>query len=214
MNSIIQRRLTGDQFFPTEFPKKQIYIHHTAGNDNAIATVDDWNATEEQIGTAFVIDRKGVIVQCFSSKHWGYHLGLKKQTFNDLGLPYIPLDKTSIGIELCNCGYVEKVGSGLYTTYTGKVIKTEDVVEFSDPYRGHRYFQYYTKDQLASLKNLLEYLCEKFNIPKNYNHDMFSVNYEALSRKPGIWTHTSVRSDKTDCFPQMELRDMLKSLTA
>ena len=38
------------------------------------------------------------------------------------------------------------------------------------------------------------------------------MNQEAKDGKPGIWTHANVRPDKTDCFPQPELMDMLNGL--
>jgi hypothetical protein len=41
---------------------------------------------------------------------------------------------------------------------------------------------------------------------------MWEVSKEALKSVPGIWSHTSVRSDKSDCHPQLELIAMLKSL--
>ena len=41
---------------------------------------------------------------------------------------------------------------------------------------------------------------------------MWDISENALSGQPGIFTHTSVRSDKTDCHPQPELVRMLIEL--
>jgi len=38
------------------------------------------------------------------------------------------------------------------------------------------------------------------------------LNHNALEGHPGIWSHTSVRIDKSDIFPQPELLSMLRSL--
>jgi hypothetical protein len=41
---------------------------------------------------------------------------------------------------------------------------------------------------------------------------MWEVTSKALNLEEGIFTHASYRKDKSDCFPQYELIDMLKSL--
>lgn len=40
----------------------------------------------------------------------------------------------------------------------------------------------------------------------------FELNHNALEGYPGIWSHSSVRIDKSDMFPQPELLSMLRSL--
>ena len=43
--------------------------------------------------------------------------------------------------------------------------------------------------------------------------DAFEFNADAYNAKQfGLWTHTNVRKDKFDCFPQPELVEMLKQL--
>ena len=50
----------------------------------------------------------------------------------------------------------------------------------------------------------------------NYDNDVsvaFEFNDDAYNAKQfGLWTHTNVRKDKFDCFPQPELVEMLKNL--
>ena len=43
---------------------------------------------------------------------------------------------------------------------------------------------------------------------------MWDVSKNALTGKPGVWSHTSYRFDKSDIHPQQEVIDMLKSLTS
>ena len=52
---------------------------------------------------------------------------------------------------------------------------------------------------------------DRYNIPLEYNQDMWDVSINALKGAPGIWTHVSYRSDKSDCHPQPELIEMLQS---
>lgn len=219
---LIQVNLSDGQYLKEESPKSQVVIHHTAGNSSPIACAKDWESTKERIATAFVIGGKpkkgdtsfkdGDIVQCYSSKYGGYHLGLKQEVFTEHKLPYKPLDKSSIGIELCNWGQLTKKSDGSFVTYVNGVVPKEEVVSLDKPFRGFNHFHAYTDAQILALRDLLIYLCDKFNIPKTYNENMWDVNNDALSGKPGIWTHVSYRKDKADCSPQPKLIAMLKTL--
>jgi hypothetical protein len=53
---------------------------------------------------------------------------------------------------------------------------------------------------------------KKYEIPLEYNDDIWDVTKRALSNEKGVFTHNSVRPDKADVFPQPELIEMLKSL--
>lgn len=221
INKIIQLRLPDANYYQEEIPKKQIFIHHTAGASNAINVIGGWKARTDHVCTAFVIAGKppvgggfkdGDIYQAFSSKHWGYHLGLKKEVFATNGVPYLPLDKGSIAIEMCNWGALTLKPDGKYYHYLDKTVSAEEVVKLDAPYRGSPYYHAYTDAQLASLKDLLVYLCDKFTIPKTFHPDMFDISKNALTGVPGIWTHTSVRTDKVDCAPQPKLLNVLKTL--
>lgn len=202
-DKIIFRGISKDQYYAEEFQKKQIYIHHTVSSGNAENVIHGWQFSPERVATAFVIDGEGKIYQTFSSKYWAYHLGLK--TANNK-----KLNQESIGIEICNWGPLVLNQDGLYRNYVNGIVKKEEVVELN--YRGFKYWQTYNEKQLASLKELLIYLCEKFNIPKAHYDTMFELNETALSGAAGIWSHTSVRSDKTDCSPQPCLISVLKFL--
>lgn len=40
----------------------------------------------------------------------------------------------------------------------------------------------------------------------------FEYNVACFNGAPGLWTHTNVREDKSDCFPQEELKKLILSL--
>lgn len=210
INTIVQCNLPPSKYFNDTFPKSQIYLHHTASNDNPKGVVDYWASTEAKVATAFIVSRTGTIYQCFSSTKWAYHLGLLQRNFDKFGVRYRDLNKTSIGIELCNWGYLAKTKDGKYITYTNAIVEESDVSHTT--FRGHTVYQRYPDEQLAATKALVEYLCKRYDIPHEYKENMFDVNADALSGVAGVWTHASVRADKTDCFPQEELIDTLKSL--
>lgn len=215
--------LPDNQYYKEEFNKTQIYLHHTASPPDPMNPIGWWKTTPERVGVAFIIAGKprtekerslfydGQIFQVFSSKYWAHHLGC---TVNQLkaGGPGVKtntqLNKMSIGIEICNWGYLT---DGL--TYQKTKLPEAEIIELETKYRGYKFYQQYTDAQLQSVKELVQFLGDKYNIPLTYKGDkIFNICPEALRGEAGIWTHTSVRPDKFDCFPQPSLIEMLKTL--
>jgi hypothetical protein len=108
--------------------KTQVYLHHTAGNGSGEQTFAYWEKVANKVSTCVAISTDGTIVQGFGSEYWAYHLGLGTKHFQPLGCPYLPLDKTSIGIEVCNWGPITKKGTKFYN-YVGGEIPKEEVTE-------------------------------------------------------------------------------------
>ena len=88
-------------FYAQETNKSQIYLHHTAGGPSADQVYQWWESNPVRVATCVVIDASGEIVQGFKSEYWAYHLGLTNDVFKKNGCTFIPLDKSSIGIEIC-----------------------------------------------------------------------------------------------------------------
>ena len=210
--NIKQVQFASSNYLKQETKKRQIYLHHTAGNGNAEAVFKYWASTRERVATCVAIGADGLIAQGFSSKYWGYHLGLKKGVFNSHGVPYQSLDKMSIGVEICNWGYLKEVGNGKFVNYVGREITSKDVIKLDEPFKGFQFWHSYTKEQIESTKQLLLYWNDTYGIPLDYNEDIWSVSKRALAAEPGVFTHNSVRKDKTDVYPHPDLIEMLKSL--
>lgn len=211
ITKIVQNRLSNDQFIQEEHKKKQIYLHHTAGGGNPIAVAKYFEQKEGKVATAFVIGEKGTIVQLFSSKHWAYHLGLKPEVFSDMGVTYQSLDKISIGIEICNYGPLKKQ-NGYFVNYVGGRVDRSQVTELNGKYKGHIWWQKYTDAQIESTRQLLVYLCDTYGISKDYFDSIFDIDKRALKGENGIFTHNSVRHDKSDIYPCPRMIEMLKNL--
>jgi N-acetyl-anhydromuramyl-L-alanine amidase AmpD len=208
---IVQRRLKSSQYFQEDVPKNQIYLHHTAGNGDPVGVAKYWDSNKDKIGTAFVIGNKGTIVQCFSSREWAYHLGLKNAPFSNIGLPYKALDKNSIGIEVCNWGML-KESNGNFYNYVGGIVDSINVTKLEKPFKGYLYWHKYTDEQIESLRQLLVYLCETYDISKDYKDDIWDLCKRAMKGENGIFTHNSVRKDKSDMYPCPRVIEMLKNL--
>lgn len=192
--------------------KTQVYLHHTAGNGSGDLTFQFWTQANNKVATCVAISTDGTIVQGFGSEYWAYHLGLGTKHFLSQGLPYLPLDRSSIGIEVCNWGPITKKGTKYYN-YVGGEIKAEEVTELPVAYKGFKLWHKYTDEQINSVKDLLLLWGEKYGIDLTYNEDIWGVTKRALKGEEGVYTHNSVRPDKADVYPCPRLIEMLKSLT-
>jgi len=211
IQAIKQVRLKDNQYFAEESPKTQIYLHHTAGNGNAEGVSRYWNGNDSRIATAFIIGENGTIVQCFSSKHWAWHLGIDQEDFARNGAKYSNLNKLSVGIEVCNWGYLKKKGDKFYN-YAGGVVNPSYVTELETPYKGYKYWYKYSDAQIESLRQLVVYLCDTYDIPKEYRSEIWAIDKEAFKGSKGIFTHNSVRKDKSDMYPDPRVIKMLENL--
>ena len=192
--------------------KKQIYLHHTAGSGKGDNVFGTWERDKQgRIGTCVVIGRDGTIYQGFKSEFWAYHLGLSSDPFRKNGLPYQHLDKISIGIEIVNWGFLTKKGDKFYS-YAGTEVPKDEVTTLSKPFKGQKYFQSYTDEQINAVCELLKLWETKYKIDISYKDDIWDVTKRALSGENGVFTHNSVRSDKSDVFPCPRLIEALKSL--
>ena len=202
------------------------FIHHTAGWDNPYSTIRSWNndkrgrvATQYVIGGTNVKGKEakydGVVVECFPDNYLGWHLG-KVGNFK--------ISKMSGGVELNNFGYLRE-SKGKYYTYVGTEVKPEFVCDLGYTFRGKQYWHAYSDKQIESLRLLILHLRKIYpemdldnGIPKMLKDGIdpkiaFEFNDDAYNAKQfGLWTHTNVRKDKFDCFPQPELVEMLKNL--
>ena len=218
--NIVNYNFSVNQYNRVEHDKVQIYLHHTAGNSDPYDVYKFWEGNRERIATCVVIGgkpvkgskyRDGDIIQGFGSRFWSFHLGLKESTFDRFDLPYRSLDKTSIGIEICNWGQLT-YKNGKFYNYVNRVVPSGEVIELDEEFRGFKFFHVYTDAQIESVRDLLVYWRDKYNIPLDYNEDIWDVCPRALRGERGVFTHNSVRFDKIDVVPQPKLVEMLKSL--
>lgn len=208
--------------------KEWEYLHHTAGWHDPSPVVKAWNndklgriCTQHCVGGSDVLGRPaslaadGKVVECFPDGFNGWHLG--KVISHEM-------HKRSGGIELCNFGQLTEVG-GTYKTYTGATVKPEFVLDLGSKFRQYRYWHKYSDAQLKATKLLLEHKAKvnpkldiRAGLPKLLREGMdpfkaFDYMADVSAGKiKGLWTHTNVRKDKFDCFPQPQIVELLKSL--
>jgi hypothetical protein len=206
------------EYFAGPTKKDWLFLHHTAGWENPYNVITAWGRdTRGQIATEFVLggpkitdgDTRwdGEIVQAFPAGGYGWHLG----TGNNV------MHRNSVGIEVCNFGWI-KDGR----TYVNTVANTSQLCTLAKPFRGFTQWHRYSDKQIQSLKDLIIHIANRDNIDvrkglpelvKSKGAAAFDIVDTALvARTPGLWNHTNVRKDKFDMFPQPELLDMLMEL--
>jgi len=207
---------------PTD--KFYVFLHHTAGGHDPYATIRSWNNDDRgRIATQFVVGNRSVkgdtthdgeIVECFPDEGWAYHLGKNNSSL---------LHPHSIGIEICNYGWVDRRGGKFYT-YVNSILPDDQVIDLGFEFRGFRYFHKYSEAQIGAVHQLLREIRRRHD---QVNLDVGLVEWietqspaEAFDFKPdacngkvrGLLTHANTRKDKTDCSPQPLLIDMLRHL--
>jgi hypothetical protein len=199
--------------------KEYLFLHHTAGWQNPFNCIDSWGrdsrgsvATEFVMGGQSVkgndIEHDGKVVQCIPEGGYGWHLGKNGSQH---------MHTHSVGIEVCNFGYIENG-----KTYAGTTVHESQIVTLDEAFRGHKQWHRYSDAQIESLRLWILYIGERDDIDiraglveeiKKHGAAGFEFNEDAYyGRVKGMWTHTNTRKGKSDMFPQQELLDMLLSL--
>jgi len=199
--------------------KEFIFLHHTAGGHNPYLLVDMWGRdTRGKIATEFVLGGQsakdgnsthdGKLLQCIPTDGYGWHLGKNGSQH---------MHSHSVGIEVCNFGYVVNG-----KTYANTSVDPSQIVELKEKFRGYKFWHRYSDRQIEVLKQWIMFISERDNIDprkglveeiKKKGAGGFEFNENAYYGKvKGLWTHTNTRKDKVDMFPQQELIDMLLSL--
>lgn len=227
---ITNKILEPGEYYNEVFLKDTIYLHHTAGSHRPDWTIDGWEFDKNKAGgklavaTAYVIGGisttdndqtfDGKVYKAFEDKYWAHHLGLTAEN-------NVLLNKKSIGIEICNYGPLVKSRDGIYFNYVKKPVPENMVIKLEKPFRQYEYYHKYTDKQLASLKLLLLDIAArhpKIDLKgglKLFVHQgaaAFEVNGGASKGVPGVWSHSSVRADKFDVYPNPQLIELIKSL--
>ena len=226
--------LSENEYVKKETVKETIYLHHTAGGSRPDFSIGGWekdfirdasgdpildesgNLQSLRVATSYVIGRRssttdetiwdGKILKAFDDKFWAYHLGITSNSEE--------LNSKSIGIEICNYGPLNLGKDGQFYNWVNKPIRESEVVELSNSFRGYKYYEKYTDNQIESLRKLILYLENKWGlvIEKGiYNDEWFNYDKKWFTNG-GLRSHTQVRKDKFDIFPQKEMIQMLNSL--
>lgn len=196
------------------------FIHHTAGWNDPYKVIDSWGRDDRgAVATEFVLggqkitdnnaDHDGVMLQAFPQGCQGWHLGA-------VGSDY--MRRHSVALEICSFGYIENG-----KTYTGVTPNAKQLTHLDKPFRGKKVWHRYSDAQLIATRKWILFIAERDQIDVRVGliqwlkalgpEKAFEFNEDAYNGKiKGLLTHTNVRKDKWDNFPQPELCDMLLTI--
>jgi hypothetical protein len=198
-----------------------MFLHHTAGWHNPYKTIDQWGRdTRGRVATEFVLGGRdhrngndkydGVMVQAFPEGGQGWHLGRTQSGW---------MNRHSVGLEICSFGYLNSNNE----TYTGSKATNTEVACLKEEFMGHLNYHKYSDKQIKETEKWIKYVGERDGIDvrlglkqfiqKHGPTKGFGFHKEAASGKiKGLLTHTNVRLDKSDCYPDPNFVDMILSL--
>jgi flagellar assembly factor FliW len=208
------------EYLDGNYKNDYIVLHHTAGGANPRSVVDCWSKDSiGKVATEFVVGGQnckngsakydGQIVRTFPEGCQGYHIGKSGSTY---------MNTHSVGIEICNFGYI-KDGK----TYTGTVADSNQIITLESPFKGFLNWHKYSDEQINAVRDLLLYISNRDNI--DLHEGLYRwINEEGVMKAfdfhmdayegnvKGLLTHTNIRKDKFDCSPQPNLVDMIMTL--
>ncbi len=188
-NDILIKEFPETKYFQEEFPKDMIVLHFTVSHN----WQSDYNTflRNDHVATPFIVNKTGPkhIIKLFDEKFWAYHLG-QAEFCNNRGN-----DKRSIGIEIVNIGPVwlkDGIWRDYYQRRDGKGSTPEQSIikgEHRDAQGGVKF----PDEQVIAVCNLVNFLCDKWNIPRRVPKDKMLFQLPALNNFKGITAHMMFR---------------------
>ncbi|MGK0256041.1 MAG: hypothetical protein ACI81I_000650 [Arcobacteraceae bacterium] len=221
-DQVIHRHfLPKGEYLEGPIKNEYIFLHHTAGNNNPYRTIDHWGRDKRgRVATEFVLggnnhrngdsEYNGVMVQAFPEKGQGWHLGRTGSGW---------MNRHSVGLEICSMGYLNDDDK----TYVESRCTPNEITVLEKPFKGYTKWQRYTPEQIKATEKWIRYIGERDEIDirkglqqfiKDHGpYKGFDFQEDAFYGKvKGLLTHTNVRRDKWDCYPNPDFVDMIMSL--
>lgn len=181
----------------THKKKRQIILTHSSRNikDYLVSLRTRYNGEYKKL-PHYVIGRDGETFQL-----------IQPHTYSEY-FPVKSYNKNAIVICLENLGWLRKHPlSGGYVNWIGDSYKGSI---FEKKWRGHHFWHPYTDEQIESLVEIINYLCDEFDIPKiSLGHN---VKIDKAENFNGIVCNSNFDSDNTDLNPAFNFDIFIKKI--
>jgi len=177
-----------------EFNKHQIVLGNSfSENLNHIKRWENRYCGEYTKTSTFTIDRKGNIYQHYDPKYYSDFIDKKM------------IDKKIISITLENQGWLLKdLLKDKYIDWVGNIYKRRAKV-IEKRWRGFIYWDPYSTAQVKSSIELVDYLCEKYNIPHRcVGHNTYIGGVEFFD---GVTYRSNYHKEITDLSPAWDFNN-------
>lgn len=213
--------LPSNEYVHERYDNEYAFLHHTAGRENPYRVVDSWGRDDRgRVGTEFVLggishttgktSYDGEMIQAFPQGNFAYHLGAVGSSI---------MRKASVGVEICSMGYLDSD----YKTYVNSKCLVSQACKLSEPFKNRIFWNKYSDKQLEQVGKWIEYIGKRDSIDMRVGLQQWILKYgptkafdfhqDAYDGKvKGLLTHTNVRKDKYDCFPDPGLVDVIMSI--
>jgi N-acetylmuramoyl-L-alanine amidase len=168
IDGVRKRPIAGGNLMLT---RRFLVIHHTAGW-GADTSIDYWMTKAARGASAHVIiDRDGTITQCRPFNRTAGHAGFSKWVDPVTGKIYTGLNACSIGIELANCGDLDRA---VYPNTCGPEFAGKDIPRL---FARHKYggpitlWERYTIQQTKACEELSVALVARYHLDDLVGHD-------------------------------------------
>lgn len=213
--------LPKNEYVHENHKNEYVMLHHTAGGANPYACVDQWaRDTRGRIATEFVLggqnhktgDDKhdGIMVQAFPEGNLAWHIGKSGSGY---------MNRRTVGLEICSMGHLNSHKK----TYVNTKAIDSQVIQLPEAFKGCLYWHKYSDKQIKEIEKWLKYIGERDNINlreglqrwirKHGPTKAFDFQEDAYYGKvKGLLSHTNVRKDKMDVYPDPRLVEVIMSL--
>tara|TARA_R110002110_G_scaffold215791_2_gene429720 strand:+ start:2215 stop:2808 length:594 start_codon:yes stop_codon:yes gene_type:complete len=189
-------KLKNTNYYSQVYKKTQIVIGHNSRKD--MRHYQGWlrlNFGEYKKTSHYSIDKDGCVYEHFDPKYYSDFIGHEQ-------------DKCNISINLVNVGWLknDKI-KNIYTDWLGHTYSTEKMGIIKKPWRNYENWVSYTEEQEKSLLNLVNKLCEDFDIKKDcVGNNVYNKNIDIYK---GITFRSNYSQELTDVSPAFKM-ELLK----
>lgn len=187
--------ISENNFYKETYKKTQIVVGHNGRKDmrHFYSWLNRRNGKYKKTAT-YSIDKDGTIYEHFDPKYYSDFLGCEQ-------------DKCNISIVLVNEGWLKLNDMNVFVDWLGHTYsKNSEPLEKS--WRNHRYWSKYSDIQFESLNNLINYLCEKFDIVyQSVGHNVYDENIDLFK---GVTFRSNYFKDITDVSPAFDFEKLLQ----
>ena len=179
--------LDKNHFFNKKNKKKKIVLTNSFSKD--MKFFKGWelrrNKNYKKV-TPYTVDVDGTVYQHYNPEYYSNFLKLEE------------LDKQTIPITVVNQGWLKKDSlTNKYKDWVGNIYSGDDV--YNKEWRGHYMWAPYSKQQMESVANLVDYLCDKYKIERNsLSHN---VMFEHSLSFKGVLSRSNFSRRFTDISP-------------